>query len=159
MAAGALAIRSVPLLATSAEYASLSARNLYAVNQSSKNRGSISIYDIDAGHRLIKTIHTVPDVGDVKGVAVSAVTGKLYVAYRNIAGVGMIYCVNVINETILWNKAINPGVDRLAINPNGSCSTFQQGKKVRPTTSMSWTPGIAPAAVELGKEALPTLSR
>src|SRR6516165_6527920 len=72
LAAGALAIRSIPLLATSAEYASLSARNLYAVNQSSKNRGSISIYDIDAGHRLIKTIHTVPDVGDVRGVAVSA---------------------------------------------------------------------------------------
>src|SRR5262249_944375 len=45
LAAGVLAIRSVPLLATSAEYASLSARNLYAVNQSSKNRGSISIYD------------------------------------------------------------------------------------------------------------------
>src|SRR5262249_39307512 len=119
LAAGALAIRSVPLLATSAEYASLSARNLYAVNQSSKNRGSISIYDIDAGHRLIKTIHTVPDVGDVRGVAVSAVTGKLYVAYRNNAGVGMIYCVNVNNETVLWNKAIHPGVDRLAINPNG----------------------------------------
>jgi len=49
LAAGALAIRSIPLLATSAEYASLSAHNLYAVNQSSKNRGSISIYDIDAG--------------------------------------------------------------------------------------------------------------
>ena len=118
LAIGALAIRSVSLLATSAGYAS-SARNLYAVNQSSKNRGSISIYDIDAGHRLIKTIHTVPDVADVRGVAVSAVTGKLYVAYRNIAGVEMIYCVNVINETVLWNKAINPGVDRLAINPNG----------------------------------------
>jgi len=88
LAIGALAIRSVPLLATSAGYAS-SARNLYAVDQSSKNRGSISIYDIDAGHRLIKTIHTIPDVGDVRGVAVSAVTGKLYVAYRNIAGVGM----------------------------------------------------------------------
>ena len=65
LAAGALAIRSVPLLATSSEYASLSSRNLYAVNQSSKNRGSISIYDIDAGHRLIKTIHTVSDVGDL----------------------------------------------------------------------------------------------
>ena len=129
LAAGALAIRSVPLLATSVEYASLSARNLYAVNQSSKNRGSISIYDIDAGHRLIKTIHTVPDVGDVRGVAVSAATGKLYVAYRNNAGVGMIYCVNVNNETVLWNKAINPGVDRLAINPNGQLLYVPTGEE------------------------------
>lgn len=129
LAASALAIRSVPLLATSAEYASLSARNLYAVNQSSKNRGSISIYDIDAGHRLIKTIHTVPDVGDVRGVAVSAATGKLYVAYRNNAGVGMIYCVNINNETVLWNKVINPGVDRLAINPNGQLLYVPTGEE------------------------------
>src|SRR5262249_23340845 len=57
--------------------------------------------------------------GYLRGVAVSAATGKLYVAYRNNAGVGMIYCVNVSSETVLWNKAINPGVDRLAINPNG----------------------------------------
>jgi hypothetical protein len=136
LAAGALAIGCIPLLVgyfttpTSAEYASLPSRNLYAVNQSSKNRGSISIYDIDAGHRLIKTIHTVPDVADVKGVAVSAITGKLYVAYRNNAGVGMIYCVSVSNEVVLWNKAINPGVDRLAINPNGKLlyvPTWEEG--------------------------------
>ena len=36
--------------------------SLYAVNQSSGNRGSISVYDIDAGHRLIKTIPTVPEI-------------------------------------------------------------------------------------------------
>src|SRR5437762_4931997 len=57
-------------------------RTLYAVNQSSATRGSISVYDIDHGHSLIKTIPTVSDVDDVRGVAVSAATGKLYVAYR-----------------------------------------------------------------------------
>src|SRR6266478_7902429 len=88
-------------------YAS-SSRNIYAVNQSSKNRGSISVYDIGAGHRLIKTIRTVSDVGDVRGVAASAVTGKLYVAYRDNAGVGMIYCGNVKNAAGLWNRAVNP---------------------------------------------------
>jgi DNA-binding beta-propeller fold protein YncE len=62
---------------------SFAPRGLYAVNESSKDRGSISVYDIDAGHRLIKTIQTVPGVGDVRGVAVSAVTAKLYVAYRD----------------------------------------------------------------------------
>ena len=94
-------------------------RYLYAVNQSSKDRGSISVYDIDAGHRLIKTIQTVPSVGDVRGVVASALTGKLYVAYRSDAGVGMIYCLNLYNDTLLWNKAIDPGVDRLAISPDG----------------------------------------
>jgi hypothetical protein len=41
-------------------------RTLYAVNQSSAIRGSISVYDIDRGHGLVKTIPTVPDVSDVR---------------------------------------------------------------------------------------------
>jgi len=77
------------------------------------------VYDIDAEHRLIKTIQTVPSVGDVRGVAVSAVTGKLYVAYQEVSGIGMVYCLNVYNDTILWNRPVSPGVDRLAINPDG----------------------------------------
>jgi hypothetical protein len=95
------------------------ARTLYAVNQSSGNRGSISVYDIDRGHALIKVIKTVRDVDDVRGAAASAATGKLYVAYRTRAGLGMIYCLNVYGDAVLWNKAIDPDVDRLSIHPNG----------------------------------------
>jgi hypothetical protein len=94
-------------------------RALYAVNQSPGNRGSISVYDIDARHALIKTIRTVPNVADVRGVAVSAATDKLYVAYRNSSNIGMIYCLGVHSDTILWNRAIDPDVDRLAIHPEG----------------------------------------
>jgi hypothetical protein len=94
-------------------------RTLYAINQSSAIRGSISVYDIDRGHNLLKTIPTVTSVGDVKGVAVSAATGKLYVAYRTRSGVGMIYCLSVHDDVVLWNRAIDPDVDRLAIHRNG----------------------------------------
>ena len=80
---------------------------------------SISVYDIVAEHRLIKTIHTVPGVGDVRGVAANAVTGKLYIAYIDVSGTGMVYCLNIYDDTILWNRPISPGVDRPAINPNG----------------------------------------
>jgi outer membrane protein assembly factor BamB len=82
-------------------------------------RGSISVYDIDHGHRLVKTISTVSNVDDVKGVAVSVATGKLYVAYRTRSGVGMLYCLSVYQDVILWNRAIKPDVDRLSISPNG----------------------------------------
>ena len=94
-------------------------RSLYAVNQSADARGSISVYDIDEGHRLIRTIQTVPSIGDVRGVAASAATGKLYVAYQDVSGIGMIYCLNIYSDEILWNRAVDPGVDRLAINPDG----------------------------------------
>jgi hypothetical protein len=96
-----------------------SATLLYAVNQSTDLRGSISVYDIAREHRLVKTIRTVRDVGDVRGVAASAVTAKLYVAYMDVSGTGMIYCLNIYDDTIVWNRPISPGVDRLAINPDG----------------------------------------
>jgi hypothetical protein len=98
---------------------SRASRSLYAVNQASRDRGSISVYEIDAGHRLIKTIETVSRVDDVRGVAASAVTGKLYVAYRDVSGTGMIYCLDIYTDAVLWNGAVSPGVDRLAIRPDG----------------------------------------
>jgi hypothetical protein len=52
-------------------------------------------------------------------VAASAVTGKLYVAYRTRSGVGMIYCLNIYEDAVLWNKVIDPDVDSLSIHPNG----------------------------------------
>src|SRR4029453_6676618 len=94
-------------------------RFLYAVNQAAATRGSISVYDIGAGHRLVKTIETVRDVDNVRGVAASKATGRLYVAYRTRSGGGMIYCLNVYDDAVLWNRAIDPDVDRLAIHPDG----------------------------------------
>jgi hypothetical protein len=32
---------------------------------------------------------------DVKGIAVSAATGNVYVAYRTRSGIGMVYCLSV----------------------------------------------------------------
>jgi hypothetical protein len=94
-------------------------RFLYAVNQAPATRGSISVYDIGAGHRLVKTLETVRDADDIKGVAASTATGRLYVAYRTRNGVGMIYCLSVYDDTVLWNRAIDPGIDRLAMHPDG----------------------------------------
>src|SRR5215470_6506832 len=87
-----------------AAYESRTGRFLYAVNQAAATRGSISVYDIGSGHRLVRTIETVRNVHDVKGVVASAATGRLYVAYRTGLGVGMIYCVNVYDDTVLWNR-------------------------------------------------------
>jgi hypothetical protein len=116
---GLIVITAEATSATTGPMSSSATRRLYAVNQSPNYRGSISVYDIDAGHRLIKTIETPLSVGDVRGVTVSAVTGKLYVAYRDVSGTGMVYCLSVYDDTLLWNRAVSPGIDRLAINPDG----------------------------------------
>jgi hypothetical protein len=109
---------STTAVAASADAASGS-RYLYAVNQAAADRGSISVYDIDAGHRLVKVVRTVANVDDVKGVAASAATGRLHVAYRTRAGVGMIYCLDLHADAVLWNRAIDPDVDRLSVSPDG----------------------------------------
>src|SRR5579863_1445329 len=108
-------------LAATARAATAPARTryLYAVNESLANLGSISVYDIDHGHRLVKTIRTVQNVVEVRGVAVSRITGRLYVAYRTVSDEGFIYCLNLYDDRILWNKVIRPDVDRLAISPDG----------------------------------------
>lgn len=97
---------------------SVSSRYLYAVNESA-HPGSISIYDIDAGHRLVRTVQTVPDVSSVRGVAGSAVTGKLYVAYHNRSDAGMIYCLDIYTDAVLWNREVPVGIDRISIDPHG----------------------------------------
>lgn len=94
-------------------------RRLYAVNEAAGDRGTISVYDIDAGHRLVKTIRAAADVADARGVAASGTTGKLYVAYIDHAGLGRIYCLDLYSDAVLWDKAVSPGVDRLAIDPAG----------------------------------------
>ncbi len=106
------------------------ARALYAVNESPAERGSISVYDIDSGHRLVRTIATVAGVDDVRGVAASAATGKLYVAYLNVSGIGRIYCLDLYTDKVLWDREISPGIDRLAIRPDGRLlyvPTFELG--------------------------------
>ena len=94
-------------------------RTLYAINQGAVERGSISVYGIDTGHRLIKSLKPLSNVGDVKGVVASASTGKLYVTYRDVSGIGRIYCMNIHDDSTVWDRVVAPGVDRLAISPDG----------------------------------------
>ena len=113
---------------------------VYAVGESSSVRGSISVYEIAAGHRLIKTIHTVPNVGDVIGVAASAVTGKLYIAYIDVSGTGMVYCLNIYDDRYCGINRLVPASIGWQLIRTDNCSMFQPGRAARPTTSTSWMP-------------------
>jgi DNA-binding beta-propeller fold protein YncE len=79
----------------------------------------ILVYDIDAGYRFVKRIPTW-DVAagqepeNVKGIAASAKTGKLYVSTTKRVG-----CFDLITEKKVWEKMYEGGSDRLAISPDG----------------------------------------
>jgi DNA-binding beta-propeller fold protein YncE len=79
----------------------------------------ILVYDRDAGYKFIKRIPTwnyAPGEAaeNVKGIAASAKTGKLYVStIRRVA------CFDVLTEQKVWEKTYEGGADRLAISPDG----------------------------------------
>src|SRR5215467_6496945 len=79
----------------------------------------ILVYDMDGGHKFIRRIPTWSyaqgeNPENVKGIAASAKTGKLYVStIRRVA------CFDLLTEKKVWEKAYDGGADRLAISPDG----------------------------------------
>lgn len=80
----------------------------------------VIVYDISAGHRFVKRIPVfaakegvAPE--NIKGVALSAETGRLYVTTtRRMAA------VDLDTERVVWNREYEGGCDRMAISPDGS---------------------------------------
>ena len=78
------------------------------------------IYDVDDGHRLLRRIPTFPlDAGvepeNVKGIAASAATGRLYVStFRRVAS------FDLTTDTMVWSRAYEGGCDRMALSPDGT---------------------------------------
>ena len=79
----------------------------------------IIVFDIDAGFRFVKRIPTwdaVPgkEPENVKGVAASAKTGRVYVTTIN-----RMMALDAVTGKKLWDKTYEGGCDRLAISPDG----------------------------------------
>ncbi|HET9320271.1 MAG TPA: hypothetical protein VFO27_10850 [Bryobacteraceae bacterium] len=79
----------------------------------------ILVFDIDNGYRFVKRIPTwdVPpgkEPENVKGIAASARTGKVYVSTFN-----RVAAFDVITEKKVWDRVYEGGCDRMAITPDG----------------------------------------
>jgi DNA-binding beta-propeller fold protein YncE len=79
----------------------------------------VLVYDIEAGHRFVRRIPTwpVPDgaqAENVKGVAASAATARLYVSTIKRLG-----CIDLASDRMLWSVEPEGGCDRMSITPDG----------------------------------------
>ena len=79
----------------------------------------VLVFDIDHGYQFVKRIPTweTPagkEPENVKGIAASAVTGKLYVSTFN-----RIIALDLATGIKIWDRAYEGGCDRLAISPDG----------------------------------------
>jgi len=79
----------------------------------------ILVYDIDAGYKFLRRIPTqqVPagqEPENVKGIAASAATGRLYVTT-----IRRLMAFDLATDKKLWDKEMPGGADRLAVSPDG----------------------------------------
>jgi DNA-binding beta-propeller fold protein YncE len=79
----------------------------------------ILVFDIDNGYKFVRRIPTwdVPkgkDPENIKGIAASAKTGRVYVSSLN-----RIIAVDAVSGKRIWDKTYEGGCDRLAIAPDG----------------------------------------
>src|SRR5437764_12823263 len=79
----------------------------------------ILVFDIDNGYKFVRRIPTweAPagkKVENVKGIAASAKTGKVYVS-----SLDHVIAVDAVSGAKLWDKTYQGGCDRLAISPDG----------------------------------------
>jgi len=79
----------------------------------------ILVFDIDHGHKFVKRIPTwelpsgqMPE--NVKGIAASAKTGRLYVSTTK-----RVACFDLVTEAKVWEKTYDGGSDRIALSPDG----------------------------------------
>ncbi len=78
----------------------------------------ILVFDIDKGHTFVKRIATPASQAEkpenIKGICACAATKKLYFTTLT-----KLYCLDLVTEKPLWEKALPGGTDRMAITPNG----------------------------------------
>lgn len=78
----------------------------------------ILVFDIDHEHRFVRRIVTPASLeakpDNIKGVCASAVTKRLYFTTRS-----KLYCVDLLTEKTVWEKALPNGTDRMSLTPDG----------------------------------------
>jgi hypothetical protein len=98
-------------------------RYLYVVTPGIRNYleyggAGILVFDIDNKHKFVKRIKTPAGaeakILNIKGVCASAVTKRLYFSTLT-----KLYCVDLVTEKTLWEKALPEGCDRMSITPDG----------------------------------------
>ena len=121
----ALLKHSLTLLALAAASALAADQHLlYVANPGTRNYVEyggvgISVFDIDNGYKFVRRIPTwdVPagkEPENVKGIAASAKTGRIYVSSLN-----RIVAIDMVSGKRIWDKTYEGGCDRLTISPDG----------------------------------------
>ena len=84
--------------------------------------GSMYIYDMDNGQRLVKSV-SLPTTRGVRGVVANPATHMLYVSYGGDGGVngnGSLLKYDLLTNTVVWTRDYPFGIDSMGITPDGT---------------------------------------
>jgi hypothetical protein len=87
------------------------------------NDGRISVYDIDDGFALVKTISLPQLEAGVRGVSVAPSTHLMFISYGGDGGgngSGSVLAYDVLAERALWSVHLSTGIDSGALSPDGT---------------------------------------
>jgi hypothetical protein len=85
--------------------------------------GLISVYDMDHGQQLIKTISLPQTRIGIRGVAASPATHMLFISYGGDGGGngdGAVLAYDLLAERVAWSVQLGTGIDSGALSPDGS---------------------------------------
>ncbi len=92
--------------------------------------GGMYAYDMDNGHRLVKSI-SLPTTAGVRGVVASPATHMLYISYGGDGGSngnGSMLKYYLVADKIVWTKSYSHGIDSMAISPDGRTIYMPDGE-------------------------------
>ena len=121
----------------------------------------VLVFDIDHNHAFVRRIPTpasrVEKPENVKGVCACAATKRLYFSTLT-----RLYCVDLVSDKTLWEKALPDGCDRMSMTPDGKVLYVPTLEKIYCCSSKSRMcrpgklppdSGHVPAAMQLESQA------
>jgi len=85
--------------------------------------GVTSVYDMDNGFSLVKTISLPQTKAEVRGVTVAPSTHMMFIAYGGDgggSGNGSVLAYNLVTEKVVWDVKLNTGIDSGQVSPDGT---------------------------------------
>ena len=100
--------------------------------------GLISVYNIDQGQALVKTISLPQTSSGIRGATVSPATHMLFISYGGDGagnGNGEVLAYDLVAEKVVWTVHLNTGIDSGAVSPDGKRLYMPTGEN---TSSGIW---------------------
>ncbi|GAC1442854.1 MAG: hypothetical protein NVSMB52_00520 [Chloroflexota bacterium] len=93
--------------------------------------GTLSIFDIDRGHRLVNTVSLPQTNGGIRGIAASPKTHSLFISYGPDNGPvhpGSLLRFDLVKNRVVWARSYSHGIDSMAVTPNGKTIYMPDGE-------------------------------